>query len=62
MNLSVTALSRKRNSIRALIKSLASRSLLLSTILTAVLKDIKPGWLLINLRRSTVKTLKKPSL
>jgi hypothetical protein len=62
MNLLVTVLSRKRNSVRVLIKLLVSGFLLLSIILIVVLRDIKPGWLLIDLCRSTVKTLKKPSL
>jgi hypothetical protein len=60
--LSVIISSKRRNFLKALIKSLVSRSLLLSIILIVVLNNTRPDLLYINLRRSIVKILIRPSL
>jgi hypothetical protein len=59
-NLLVTVSSKRRNSLKALIKSLVSKSLLLSIILTVVLNNIRPDLLHIDSRRSIVKILIRP--
>jgi hypothetical protein len=61
-NSSITAPDKRRNFLKALIKSLVSESLLLSTILTVVSNDIRPDLLHVNSRRSIVKISMRPSL
>jgi hypothetical protein len=59
--LSVIISSKRRNSLKTLIKSLVSRSLLLSIILIVVLNNIRPDLLHVDLRRSIVKVLIRSS-